>query len=70
MHDTVPEILHRLMQNLPIQDFEPVGSQQRQKEYASLRQVALAMGLEPDKKLANRVRAAASAESAFMGECI
>lgn len=51
-----------------MQDFEPVGSQQRQKGYLSLEQVAHAMGLEPNKDLAASLRAPAC--NALMGEWI
>ncbi|BDA49826.1 hypothetical protein COCOBI_14-4460 [Coccomyxa sp. Obi] len=51
-------------------DFKPARGQQRQKKYNSLKQVAVAMGLEPDSTLAARVTALARAErtNAFMGE--
>ncbi len=54
-----------------LQDFIPVDGQQRQKKYSSLKQVAVAMGLEPNNDIAASLTAIARAEKtkALLGIC-
>ncbi len=54
-----------------LQGFVPVDGQQRKKNYSCLAQVAVAMGLEPNKGLAADVTAKACEEKtkAVLGIC-